>query len=85
MLDDHAYGLSRRRVTVSTSGIVPAMDRLRDEVPGGAGGVAACVQRRLRDELVPINQKYPLREPRPPAGARYLERAPPRLRHRRGT
>ena len=46
MLDDHAYGLSRRRVTVSTAGVVPNIDRLRAGVPGGAGGVAACAQRR---------------------------------------
>ena len=45
MLDDHGYGLSRRRVTVSTSGVVPMMDRLAQDVPGGAGRVAARAQR----------------------------------------
>jgi 23S rRNA (adenine2503-C2)-methyltransferase len=47
MLDDHGYGLSRRRVTVSTSGVVPMIDRLRAGLPGGAGGVAACAHRRV--------------------------------------
>ena len=46
MLDDHGYGLSRRRVTVSTAGVVPNIDRLRAGMPGGAGGVAARAQRR---------------------------------------
>jgi adenine C2-methylase RlmN of 23S rRNA A2503 and tRNA A37 len=41
MLDDHGYGLSRRRVTVSTSGVVPMIDRLGEGLPGGPGGVAA--------------------------------------------
>ena len=44
MLDDHAYGLSRRRVTVSTSGMVPQIDRLARGLSGGAGGVAACAR-----------------------------------------
>ena len=46
MLDDHGYGLSRRRVTVSTSGVVPMIDRLRRRLPGGAGRVAARAERR---------------------------------------
>jgi len=75
MLDDHAYGLSRRRVTVSTSGIVPAMDRLRDECPVALAVSLHAPNDRLRDELVPINRKYPLRELLA-ACRRYLERAP---------
>jgi 23S rRNA (adenine2503-C2)-methyltransferase len=75
MLDDHAYGLSRRRVTVSTSGIVPAMDRLRDECPVALAVSLHAPNDRLRDELVPINQKYPLKMLLP-ACQRYLERAP---------
>ena len=76
MLDDNAYGLSRRRVTVSTSGIVPAMDRLRDACPGRAGRFAACAERRpCAIELVPINKKYPLKELLA-ACNRYLEKAP---------
>lgn len=62
MLDDHAYGLSRRRVTVSTSGIVPAMDRLRERMPVALAVSLHAPDDALRDELVPINRKYPLRE-----------------------
>ena len=75
MLDDHAYGLSRRRVTVSTSGIVPAMDRLRDECPVALAVSLHAPNDELRDRLVPINQKYPLVELMA-ACRRYLERAP---------
>ena len=75
MLDDHAYGLSRRRVTVSTSGIVPAMDRLREECPVALAVSLHASNDALRDRLVPINQKYPLRELMA-ACQRYLERAP---------
>ena len=75
MVDDHAYGLSRRRVTVSTSGIVPAMDRLRDECPVALAVSLHASNDGLRDRLVPINQKYPLRELMR-ACQRYLERAP---------
>lgn len=62
MLDDHAYGLSRRRVTLSTSGIVPAMDRLRERMPVALAVSLHAPNDALRDELVPINRKYPLRE-----------------------
>lgn len=75
MLDDHCYGLSRRRVTVSTSGIVPAMDRLRDECPVALAVSLHAPNDKLRDELVPINQKYPLVELMA-ACRRYLEKAP---------
>lgn len=75
MLDDNAYGLSRRRVTVSTSGLVPAMDRLRDECPVALAVSLHAPNDALRDELVPINQKYPLRELMA-ACRRYLEKAP---------
>jgi 23S rRNA (adenine2503-C2)-methyltransferase len=75
MLDDHAYGLSRRRVTVSTSGIVPAMDRLRDECPVALAVSLHAPNDKLRDELVPVNQKYPLNELMA-ACQRYLEKAP---------
>ncbi|RDE52058.1 MAG: 23S rRNA (adenine(2503)-C(2))-methyltransferase RlmN [Candidatus Accumulibacter meliphilus] len=75
MLDDNAYGLSRRRVTVSTSGLVPAMDRLRDECPVALAVSLHAPNDPLRDELVPINRKYPLRELMP-ACLRYLEKAP---------
>ena len=75
MLDDNAYGLSRRRVTVSTSGIVPAMDRLRDECPVALAVSLHAPNDVLRNELVPINQKYPLHELMA-ACQRYLEKAP---------
>ena len=60
MLDDHAYGLSRRRVTVSTSGLVPAMERLAQRVPVALAVSLHAPNDALRDELVPINRKYPL-------------------------
>ncbi len=75
MLDDNAYGLSRRRVTVSTSGLVPAMDRLGDECAVALAVSLHAPNDRLRDELVPINQKYPLRELMD-ACRRYLKKAP---------
>ena len=75
MLDDRAYGLSRRRVTVSTSGVVPGMDRLRDECPVALAVSLHAANDALRDRLVPVNRKYPLRELLA-ACNRYLERAP---------
>jgi len=75
MLDDYAYGLSRRRVTVSTSGIVPAMDRLREECPVALAVSLHAPNDSLRDQLVPINRKYPLRELMAACG-RYVESAP---------
>ena len=75
MLDDNAYGLSRRRVTVSTSGLVPVMDRLRDECPVALAVSLHAPSDRLRDELVPINEKYPLKELMA-ACQRYLEKSP---------
>jgi 23S rRNA (adenine2503-C2)-methyltransferase len=75
MLDDNAYGLSRRRVTVSTCGLVPMMDRLRDECPVALAVSLHAPDDALRDELVPINRKYPLRELMA-ACRRYLARAP---------
>lgn len=75
MLDDNAYGLSRRRVTVSTSGLVPAMDRLRDECPVALAVSLHAPDDALRDKLVPINQKYPLHDLMA-ACRRFLEKAP---------
>ena len=62
MLDDNAYGLSRRRVTVSTSGVVPMMDRLSQDCPVALAVSLHAPNDRLRDELVPLNRKYPLVE-----------------------
>ncbi len=75
MLDDSAYGLSRRRVTVSTSGVVPMMDRLREECPVALAISLHAPNDALRNVLVPINQKYPLMELMA-ACRRYLEKAP---------
>ncbi len=75
MLDDHAYGLSRRRVTVSTSGLVPAMDRLAERCPVALAVSLHAPNDALRDEIVPINRKYPLAELMA-ACRRYLVRAP---------
>ena len=60
MLDDHGYGLSRRRVTVSTSGVVPMIDRLRDDCPVALAVSLHAPDDALRDALVPLNRKYPL-------------------------
>ncbi|MEP7282603.1 MAG: 23S rRNA (adenine(2503)-C(2))-methyltransferase RlmN [Rubrivivax sp.] len=75
MLDDHAYGLSRRRVTVSTSGVVPMIDRLREDCPVALAISLHAPDDALRDGLVPINRKYPIDELLA-AAHRYLERAP---------
>ena len=75
MLDDHAYGLSRRRVTVSTSGLVPAMDRLAERCPVALAVSLHAPNDALRDQIVPINRKYPLRELMA-ACQRYLVHAP---------
>ena len=75
MLDDNAYGLSRRRVTLSTSGVVPMMDRLRDDCPVALAVSLHASNDALRDDLVPLNRKYPLRELLA-ACNRYLQRAP---------
>lgn len=75
MLDDHGYGLSRRRVTVSTSGVVPMMDRLAQDCPVALAVSLHAPNDILRDNLVPLNQKYPLHELMD-ACNRYLKHAP---------
>lgn len=75
MLDDDAYGLSRRRVTVSTSGLVPALDRLRERCPVALAVSLHAPNDALRDVLVPINKKYPIRDLLA-ACERYLPAAP---------
>jgi 23S rRNA (adenine2503-C2)-methyltransferase len=75
MLDDHGYGLSRRRVTVSTSGVVPMMDRLGQDCPVALAVSLHATNDELRDKLVPLNLKYPLAELLD-ACNRYLEHAP---------
>jgi 23S rRNA (adenine2503-C2)-methyltransferase len=75
MLDDDAYGLSRRRVTLSTSGLVPWIDRLRDECPVALAVSLHAPNDALRNTLVPINRKHPLSELLA-ACVRYIEKAP---------
>ena len=75
MLDDHGYGLSRRRVTVSTSGVVPMIDRLAQDCPVALAVSLHAPTDALRDPLVPLNRKYPLAELLA-ACRRYLAHAP---------
>ncbi|MGE4596675.1 MAG: 23S rRNA (adenine(2503)-C(2))-methyltransferase RlmN [Methylophilaceae bacterium] len=75
MLDDHVYGLSRRRVTLSTSGLVPAMDRLKEDCPVSLAVSLHAPDDALRDKIVPINKKYPLKELMA-ACQRYIDKAP---------
>lgn len=75
MLDDNAYGLSRRRVTLSTSGLVPLIDRLGAECPVALAVSLHAPNDALRDRLVPINRKHPLSELLA-ACVRYLAVAP---------
>jgi 23S rRNA (adenine2503-C2)-methyltransferase len=74
-LDDNAYGLSRRRVTLSTSGLVPQIDRLAQECPVALAVSLHAPNDALRDTLVPINRRHPLRELMA-ACNRYLAHAP---------
>lgn len=62
MMDDNAYGLSKRRVTLSTSGVVPALDRLSAACDVALAISLHAPDNALRDQLVPINRKYPLEE-----------------------
>lgn len=60
LMDDFAYGLSKRRVTISTAGVVPAIDKIKQEVDVSLAISLHAPNNDLRDELVPINKKYPL-------------------------
>lgn len=62
MLDDHGYGMSRRRVTVSTSGVVPMIDRLSLDCPVALAVSLHAPSDELRNHLVPLNKKYPIEE-----------------------
>ena len=75
MLSDHGYGLSRRRVTVSTSGVVPMIDRLRADCPVALAVSLHAPDDALRTSLVPLNRKYPIDELLD-ACVRYLDAAP---------
>ncbi len=61
MLDDFAYGMSSVRVTLSTSGVVPKIDQLAQDIDV-ALAIEHATNNKLRDELVPINKKYPLEQ-----------------------
>jgi 23S rRNA (adenine2503-C2)-methyltransferase len=75
MLDDHGYGLSRRRVTVSTSGVVPMMDKLGLDCPVALAVSLHAPNNTLRNNLVPLNKKYPIDELLKTC-VRYLQYAP---------
>jgi 23S rRNA (adenine2503-C2)-methyltransferase len=75
MLDDHGYGLSRRRVTVSTSGVVPMIERLREDCPVALAVSLHAPNNPLRDQLVPLNKKYPIAELLAACNS-YLDKAP---------
>jgi len=75
MLDDNAYGLSRRRVTVSTSGVVPMIDKLSQECPVALAVSLHASNDALRDNLIPLNKKHPLKDLMA-ACNRYLDHAP---------
>ena len=75
IIDDNVYGLSRRKVTLSTSGLVPAIDKLRDDCPVSLAISLHAPNDELRDEIVPINKKYPL-EALMQACRRYIDKAP---------
>lgn len=74
MLDDNAYGLSKRRVTLSTSGVVPGLEKLGDHIDVALALSLHAPNNALRDELVPINKKYPI-EVLLPAVEKYLEKS----------
>ena len=62
MLDDNAFGLSKRRVTVSTAGVIPGMDRLSEECGVALAVSLHATNDELRNELVPLNKKYPIKD-----------------------
>jgi 23S rRNA (adenine2503-C2)-methyltransferase len=62
MLDDFAYGLSKRRVTVSTAGVIPAMLQLREATDVALAVSLHAPNDELRDKIVPLNKKYPLKD-----------------------
>ena len=75
MLDDQIYGLSRRRVTLSTSGLIPAMDKLKEDCPVALAVSLHAPDDKLRDQIVPINKKYPIKNLMA-ACRRYIDKAP---------
>ncbi len=80
MMDDNAYGLSRRRVTVSTSGVLPALDRLGDTLDVSLAVSLHAPNDKLRNQLVPLNKKYPIAELLD-ACRRFLDKKPTQRKH----
>ncbi|HBX36935.1 MAG TPA: 23S rRNA (adenine(2503)-C(2))-methyltransferase RlmN, partial [Pseudohongiella sp.] len=62
MMEDNAYGLSKRLVTVSTAGVVPAIDRMKDYTDASLAISLHAPNDELRNQIVPVNKKYPIRE-----------------------
>ena len=62
MMEDNAYGLSKRRVTISTAGVVPAIDRLKDYTDASLAVSLHAPNDELRNQIVPVNKKYPIKE-----------------------
>jgi 23S rRNA (adenine2503-C2)-methyltransferase len=62
MMDDFAYGLSWKRITVSTAGVIPAINKLKEQCPVNLAISLHATNDDLRNELVPLNKKYPLNE-----------------------
>ncbi|WP_227430730.1 23S rRNA (adenine(2503)-C(2))-methyltransferase RlmN [Psychrobacter sp. I-STPA6b] len=81
MLSDHAYGLSKRRVTLSTSGVVPKMYDLADDIDVALAISLHAPNDELRNELVPINKKYPLAELMAAARAYVFDSNPRHKKH----
>ena len=79
MKDDLCYGISKKRITLSTSGVVPMMDRLSDELDVSLAVSLHAPNDALRNELVPLNRKYPLAE-LIAACKRYSDRKPDRYK-----
>jgi 23S rRNA (adenine2503-C2)-methyltransferase len=75
MLDDNAYNLSKRKLTLSTSGIIPKLDSLGDDCPVALAVSLHASNNQVRDEIIPLNKKYPI-EDLIGACHRYLQKSP---------
>jgi 23S rRNA (adenine2503-C2)-methyltransferase len=75
MLDDNAYNLSKRKLTLSTSGMIPGIDRLKDDCPVSLAVSLHASNDEVRDEIIPLNKKYPIKDLLA-ACSRYLTASP---------
>lgn len=75
MLDDNAYNLSRRKLTLSTSGMIPGIDKLKDDCPVSLAVSLHASNNEVRSEIIPLNKKYPIKE-LIAACSRYLSSSP---------